>query len=55
MEDHWNKELKDTVLNNRPDLIKLVIERGANQTGSVLGAWGKLSSSRVLSMGASMQ
>lgn len=29
MEDHWNKEIKDAVWNNRPELIKLVIEQGA--------------------------
>jgi len=30
MKDRWNKELKDAVWNNRPDLIKLCIQNGAD-------------------------
>jgi len=30
MSDYWEKELKEAVWNNRPDLIKICIEKGAN-------------------------
>lgn len=41
MNDYWEKELKEAVWNNRPDLIKLCIEKGAdvNWTGS--GSMGR--------------
>jgi len=30
MNERWNKELKDAVWNNSPDLIKLCIQNGAD-------------------------
>jgi len=41
MNDHWGKELKDAVWNNRPDLIKLCIDNGANVDWIGSGSMGK--------------
>ena len=41
MDDHWNKELKDAVWNNRPDLIKLILERGADVNWLSPGGMGR--------------
>lgn len=41
MDDYWNKELKDAVWNNRPDLIKALIEHGADVNWIGSGSMGR--------------
>ena len=41
MDNRWQKELKDAVWNNRPDIIKLCIEEGANVDWIGSGCFGR--------------
>lgn len=41
MSDYWEKELKEAVWNNRPDLIKVCIEKGADVNWVASGSMGR--------------
>lgn len=41
MDDHWNKELKDAVWNDQPELIKLTIKNGAEVNWISPGGMGR--------------
>ncbi len=41
MDDHWEKELKEAVWNNRPDIITLAIENGADVNWIGPGSMGR--------------
>lgn len=41
MSDYWEKELKEAVWNNRPDIIKICIEKGANANWIAPGSMGR--------------
>lgn len=41
MSDYWEKELKEAVWNNRPDLIQICIENGADVNWVAPGSMGR--------------
>lgn len=41
MNDYWEKELKEAVWNNRPDLIKICIDNGVDVNQVAPGSMGR--------------